>query len=335
MEQKQKKGGLQIYFPGLISVIAFFLFGVVCLIIGGINYSTLYTKWADGPWKALAPIELAVTIYLIVIAFIGAGVFTVARKEKMFITVFLILLLISLLFSWSIGIFASIGGTIYHKVDHTLGCNSELTGVLEMWNNIDTYLQYADSLHCSDQCQCQMFSDVLNDFNSDPFAKVQAKTWNVRTVERPEHHNQEKNYKFTFKHCSSSVQNEAHNKYMENPLSAKYPIKMDKFADYWEDFEKRFDCVGWCKTNYVDPYTLNRRVMHKYVFSDINRGVPKYIGCLHRITNWLPGLVGAFGGCLIVSAFLQTLTWIFALKLLFEPIDDQYKGKQVVPAEKS
>lgn len=62
--------------------------------------------------------------------------------------------------------------------------------------------------------------------------------------------------------------------------------------------------------------------MTKYIFSDINRGVPLYPGCLNRLINWIPSLVGAVGACLITSAFLQIINLLFIFKLINTNIDD-------------
>lgn len=306
---------------GIICVGTFFCFGVAALVMSGVDFQTLHTRWAEGPWTALAPVELACTIYVVVISLIGALVFTVCAHQKMFVMIYAILLLLSLLFSWAIGIFASIGATIKHKVDHILGCNSELTGVLEMWKNVDLYLMYADSILCSDLCPCPLNKRVYSEFQNDYFANSALKAWGsgAYPVEDSSGDNKEKP-KFSFKDCPAKIQEEAHRRYIENPSSRDHWIDPAKFATYWKNLENRFNCTGWCRTNYIDPYTTEKKMMFKFIFSNINKGIVGYPGCLHRITNWLPSLLGAIGGCLIVAAFLQTVTFVMALKLFSSPV---------------
>ena len=314
---------------GIICVATFFCFGVAALVMSGVDFQTLHTRWAEGPWTDLAPVELACTIYVVVISLIGALVFTVCANQKMFVIVYAILLLLSLLFSWAIGIFASIGATIKHKVEHILGCNSELTGVLEMWKNVDLYLMYADSILCSDLCPCSLNKRVYQEFQDDYFAVNALKAWGTGVIKATSYNGIKKDGtlgdtrekpEFSFRNCPDKIREEAHRRYIENPSSRDHWIDPAKFATYWKNLENRFNCTGWCKTNYIDPYTSQNKMMFKFIFSNVNKGIVGYPGCLHRITNWLPSLLGAIGGCLIVVAFLQTITFIMALKLFSSPV---------------
>ena len=220
-------------------------------------------------------------------------------------------MILSSLFTWSIGIFSCIGGTIYNKKYHQLGCKSELTGVLEMYNNIDNYFIYADSLLCSEQCKCK-FSESIKDLY-------------LNNIYSPGSYSAFKSWDFTFKkitdkgnfnfwdNCSITVKEEVRNRYLETKNSLSYRINFEEFANYWKNIEEKFNCTGWCQTNYIDPYTLKEKKMLKFIFSDINYGIPKYPGCINRLTNWLPSMVGATGGCLIVSAFVQSIVVFLVL----------------------
>ena len=220
-------------------------------------------------------------------------------------------MILSSLFTWSIGIFSCIGGTIYNKKYHQLGCKSKLTGVLEMYNNIDNYFIYADSLLCSEQCKCK-FSESIKDLY-------------LNNIYSPGSYSAFKSWDFTFKkitdkgnfnfwdNCSITVKEEVRNRYLETKNSLSYRINFEEFANYWKNIEEKFNCTGWCQTNYIDPYTLKEKKMLKFIFSDINYGIPKYPGCINRLTNWLPSMVGATGGCLIVSAFVQSIVVFLVL----------------------
>ena len=214
-------------------------------------------------------------------------------------------MILSSLFTWSIGIFSCIGGTIYNKKYHQLGCKSELTGVLEMFNNIDNYFIYADSLLCSEQCKCK-FSESIKDLYLNniysPGSYSTFNSWNIIYKKITE-----KGYFNFWENCSISVKEEVRNRYLESKNSLSYRINYEKFAKYWKNIEEKFNCTGWCQTNYIDPYTLKEKKMLKFIFSDINYGIPKYPGCINRLTNWLPSMVGATGGCLIVCAFVESI----------------------------
>lgn len=78
----------QLKIIGLVTVLIYLFFGLAALIMSGINYQVLNVQWSEGPWKHLAPIELAVTIYLVVTSILGALTFTVCSPNKaMIITV--------------------------------------------------------------------------------------------------------------------------------------------------------------------------------------------------------------------------------------------------------
>ena len=220
-----------------------------------------------------------------------------------------------ILFSLAIGIFCSIGGTIYHKTDHIIGCDTELTGILKLWENIDEYFIYANSIICTDLCVCEVNKDVENEFLNNYFTTENYKKWKVKIISDKK--------KFNIRNCQNEMLESIYKLYNSNPNNTKIHItNINQFFNYWEGIEKRFKCTGWCRTKYTNPYTLQNDTMTKYIFSDINRGVPLYPGCLNRLINWIPSLVGAVGACLITSAFLQIINLLFIFKLINTNIDD-------------
>lgn len=287
----------------LIAIIIYLIFGIASFILNLIDYTILNASWSKTPWKALAPCQLSCNIFIIFSGIIGILFLMLEEKKNKYI--YLIIIILSSLFTWSIGIFSCIGGTIYNKKYHQLGCKSELTGVLEMFNNIDNYFIYADSLLCSEQCKCKFSENIkdlyLNNIYS-PGSYSTFNSWNIIYKKITE-----KGYFNFWDNCSISVKEEVRNRYLESKNSLSYRINYEKFAKYWKNIEEKFNCTGWCQTNYIDPYTLKEKQMLKFIFSDINYGIPKYPGCINRLTNWLPSMVGATGGCLIVCAFVESI----------------------------
>ena len=234
--------------------------------------------------------------------------------------------LISLLFSWSIGIFASIGGTIYHRKNGLLGCDTELTGVLEMWKNVDEYFIYANSVFCSPLCPCDISEPIQKQFERNKWTNpTYSKTIGKHAMSF------QPNKVTRFQDCPEYAKNEVDKLYKSNPNNTAHEINQEKFAKYWKGIEKRFNCTGWCKTSFVNPITLQKQKMLNFVFSDVNNGVPKYPGCLNRLVNWLPRLILAVGCCLIFAAFIQTLNMIFAIGLMSKPMeeDNAYANKNI------
>ena len=119
--------------------------------------------------------------------------------------------------------------------------------------------------------------------------------------------------------------------YKSNPNNTAHEIDQEKFAKYWKGIEERFNCTGWCKTSFINPITQQKQKMLNFVFSDINKGIPKYPGCLNRLVNWLPRLILAVGCCLIFAAFIQSLNMAFAIGLMAKPFDEDnaYANKNI------
>ena len=63
-----------------------------------------------------------------------------------------------------------------------------------------------------------------------------------------------------------------------NQILTTQPMKLIKksLAKYWKGIEERFNCTGWCKTSFINPITQQKQKMLNFVFSDINKGIPKY-----------------------------------------------------------
>ena len=234
--------------------------------------------------------------------------------------------MISLLFSWAISIFALVGVRIHYKVDGMVGCQTKKTGILQMWTDVDTYLQFADSLLCSSQCKCPLPKAIMEEYENDPYASETYQIWNDEGgVEQAEQldsftladckHGVNKRYRFNFQSCSKFVKNEAHQRYIEHSNATHHWIKPKQFANYWKRLEKKFNCTGWCQTKYKDTYTGHEKGMFKFIFSDVNKGIPKYPGCMYRVMDWISKMLKAFGGMMNIAAFFQTFAFIIALYL--------------------
>ena len=130
--------------------------------------------------------------------------------------------------------------------------------------------------------------------------------------------NSDNMYMTMFQRCPQDIKDGVVKLYNSNPNNTNAAIKPEVFNKYWKKIEEKFECTGWCKTKYINVYTLQEETMTKYAFSDVQKGVVKYPGCLNRIIHWLPMLVSAIGGCLIVVAVLQGMTLVFVFMIIKE-----------------
>lgn len=169
----------------------------------------------------------------------------------------MIAIMLSLLFTGAIAIFALIAGSVA-KVSKTLGCESQYQGVLNIWKGVDYYLQQVDQSFCTAACPCLI--NNTTGFTNNATVVGDYNTWN-------------KNGSFTaFQNCSQSVIDSVNVKYNSNPDTNKFPINSTAFAQFWEKVEMRFNCTGFCNTTYINPsFPTRTATMYKYLFSNINR----------------------------------------------------------------
>lgn len=80
----------------------------------------------------------------------------------------------------------------------------------------------------------------------------------------------------SFQDCPEAAKMEVDRLYKSNPNNTAHEIDQEKFAKYWKGIEERFNCTGWCKTSFINPITQQKQKMLNFVFSDINKGIPKY-----------------------------------------------------------
>lgn len=154
----------------------------------------------------------------------------------------MLVLILSILYSLAIGIFCSLGGTIYHKKEHVIGCETELTGILKLWENIDEYFIYANSIICTDLCVCEVNKDVENEFLNNYFTTENYKKWKVKIISDKK--------KFNIRNCQNEMLESIYKLYNSNPNNTKVHItNINKFFNYWEGIEKDLNVQDGVKQN--------------------------------------------------------------------------------------
>ena len=167
----------------------------------------------------------------------------------------------------------------------------------------------AHSLVCSPLCKCYVNEDIYN--------KMKTNYFTYETFSHLSENMKISNLKFNIENCSEDSLESIQEIYNSNPKNNYNKINdFKKFHSYWKGIEKRFKCTGWCKTKYTNIYTLKNDTMMKYIFSDINRDIVSYPGCLNRLVNWIPFLVAVVGTLLINCGVIQLINFIFTLKVM-------------------
>ena len=299
---------------GITSIIIILICSIISLVLSSIDFNILYARWSSSYYKYLAPCSVASTCFCVFVSLIGLLIFLFNINGLL--TIFVVLLLLSTLASWGTAVISIMGGRIKHKHNGSLGCQTELTGVLQIFENIDIYLMYVNSLFCGANCKCKFSDDnsiKKNIFLNDEIYK-----------EFKNDENKGENDIVKFQDCHNLIKDEARNRYLEHPKAAKYPIDTEKFQKYFKKLEKRFKCTGWCKTAYKDPYTLDNRYIVKYLFSDVEKGLPHHIGCMNKISSWLPHYVMTIGIFMLIASFFETICLLISTISLGNNDDNNY-----------
>ena len=206
------------------------------------------------------------------------------------------------IFIFAISVFALVGGSIPFFNDY-LGCNTKYNGLLSAYSAIDSYLIQADTYFCSRECPCYFNSTAYNNFAND---NVAAPFFNQYYKTSVEYRNP---YNFTL--CSDQVQKITYDNYIRTNAYSNYTFDYKLFAQYWGHVERWFSCSGFCVTVYFNELTQTNSMMKKYVFSDVNRGVPTNYGCLQSMLDWLLPNLNAFGSIgIIVTSLLGFVIYL-------------------------
>lgn len=205
------------------------------------------------------------------------------------------MLLISLLFNLAVAVFSLVAGSV-GWVNTYFGCNGKFDGVLGIWQGIDGYLQQVDMALCSPVCPC-LFVNTTGFVNNETVAPYY-NNWSKAAVAPGN---------VAFQNCSAQVQNAVYT----NAARSDALFDPDKtfnapaFMDYMGRVENEFRCSGWCNVTYYNPSLQTTVPMFKYLFTDVNRGPPVFMGCLNSLINWLPAYLKAFGSVTMVLVGLQ------------------------------
>jgi len=167
-----------------------------------------------------------------------------------------------------------------------------------------------DKILCSKDCPCKNDSYNYYMYKSDPLSYDIYKKYDVSGVER------------NFQDCKNTLENQNINE----------KIKVNKkFANYWKNIEKRFNCVGFCQTSYYSD-ELNANIpFAKYLFSDFLRGPVKHKGCFRLLMNWIIKALISFGSLGLGSSIIQILIVFAGLNMLKE---EDVKNEDIIEGNK-
>ncbi len=83
---------------------------------------------------------------------------------------------------------------------------------------------------------------------------------------------------------------------------------------------------------YLTPASTTPITLSKYLFSDINRGIPENVGCIQILMHWLPGYLLAWGSVAMVLFGIEIV--LFALAAMLAASRKKEGGHDVVHHER-
>lgn len=247
------KRSIQTY--GLVGVSVSVITIIACSIIIGYDYIYLAPDWRPFVWRVLPGLQITALVYALIMAILGYITFII---PSMICTIgFLCFLVISILLNLTVGIFTAIASS-EGIANSLIGCDSNYTGIMNVWKDIDSYLIAVDQHFCSSECPCNLYNiQQYTGYTSySRWVKNVPGNWNVR-----------------FQNCSNSAQEAAYNFTIK--ISPQFDsdnnFNATRLMDYMANIEKDFECVGWCQVDYYGEKSADKVSMDKYLFSNINR----------------------------------------------------------------
>lgn len=286
---------------GIVCTAITFGLGVATLVLSCIELNTIYAKWSDSPYKNLGPTQITASVLIVFASLLGFVTFSPTNHPICCDFFYAFFILIGSLFCYGIGMFAAIAAAMKGRVRIISGCHPENTGLLNIWKGVDEFFMIANSVFCSPLCPCDLNKQTKEEFLNHRFAAEELANMDYVLSDGPV---------TNLRECGEKTVNEVMRIYAQNPNNTIRDIDYNKFFNYWKKIEKKFDCTGWCETSYTNMFTLKKQRMEKYVFSDINRGVPKYPGCLNRVLRWLYVYTSIIASFLLFCGFLGTISLI-------------------------
>ena len=240
------------------------------------------------------------------------------------------------MFTMSISFFTLIAGST-GKLEKYVGCQTKMKGIFKYWDEIDNYLQLIDKNFCSTKTKCIINKYTEQIFKKDPIINpIYNLLYNGSEVEVREIGNVSDDdyisWRSRTKSEQASIVNSANLPTMKGLDVGNFNPRI--FNRFWEHIENKFDCTGFCSTVYqltqqvlsdyhstiTSTYPL-QVPMFKYLFSDINRGIPKHIGCMRPLMKWLPKMLISFGTFALFAALVQLMLFFLSIQLISNPTE--------------
>lgn len=289
---------------------------ITTIVIVGVHFRYTNMDWTNYGFGALGASELSsilLVFVVIIICFIA-----VATLNSCLLIVSLILLLLSFLFTLAMAIFIFIGTQVRYWNEY-VGCDTNYEGLYRAWSSVDVYIQAVDEIFCSDRCPCYFNRTTHYKFLQNTTIAPYLTQWTFsNNSDSP----------IRFQDCEKQAVADAYNRYLMRNSYYNHTLNPKKFHKYYSHVESFFKCTGFCGTTYFNRETGTNGKVAKYLFSDVTKGVPDYIGCLEPMLKWLQRTMNAYGALCLVLFVLQLILFIIVIMLLMYAIGGETEKEE-------
>ena len=318
---------------GLLLSLLVGIIAVSPIFFSGFSYRYTDLKWMDeGPYGPIAATEVASVVVLFVSFLLGVLTFGACPQSKTVQLFFVMFGLLSTILTFAIGVYTLVASQIKDN-NLTQTCQKEHNGMFQNYMYLDEVFHKADELLCSSKCACNLTDELaLEEFQQTEKYYYQSFEYSKNISTEPSNETYVNNVQ-SCKDISFITQlfQDKNSSLYKNVGDFSSDFKKS-FATYWKRIEEKFDCVGWCEGGYTDE-SGKERYMYKYLFSDINRGVPKR-RCMNPFKNWMVRMLKAFGSLMVIDSFFQGIVWVLAVTLFCNAAaDDDSKRRPGVADE--
>ena len=149
-------------------------------------------------------------------------------------------------------------------------------------NGLDSLMIQADQMLCSEDCVCKI--KQMRDFELK-VDQVTLNQWNVNNLHGAINSQSCEIKQITdFLLMKGNISEKDLFFYLDKDRNESFDYR--KFSDFWGYVEETFECSGFCVNSYLNNIGV-RTNLAKYLFTDVNLGVPKTHGCYEPLKSWV------------------------------------------------